>query len=43
MNEYGNEEDTVEIRYWRGGADDKAPGEAHDPVGYIVLGFKVNR
>lgn len=43
VNEHGDEENTVEIRDWRRIANDKAPGEAHDPVGHIVLGFKVNR
>ena len=42
VDEYGDEENTVEIRDRRRSTDDKAPAEAHDPVGYIVLCFKVN-
>jgi hypothetical protein len=41
VDEYGDEEDTVEIRDWGCSADDKAPGEAHGPVRYIVLCFKL--
>jgi hypothetical protein len=37
MNKHCDEEDAVEIRNGRRGADDKAPAEAHDPVGHVVL------
>lgn len=42
MNEYRNEEDAVEV--WDGSrcADDQAPGEAHDPVGHVILTFLVD-
>ena len=39
VDEHCDEEKAVEIWDWRRSADDKAPGEAHDPVGYIVLFF----
>ena len=42
VDEHCDKEHAVEIRDRRRSANDKAPGEAHDPVGYIVLCFKVN-
>jgi hypothetical protein len=41
VDEHGDEENTVEISDWGCSADDKAPGKAHGPVGYIVLCFKL--
>jgi len=37
MDEHGDEEDTVKVRDGRSRADDQAPGEAHSPVGHVVL------
>ena len=42
VDEHCDEENTVEIRDRGRSTDDKAPGEAHDPVGHIVLSLKVN-
>ncbi len=39
VNEHGDEEDAVEIWDGRCCADDQAPGEAHGPVGHVVLYF----
>ena len=40
VNEHCDEEDAVEVRDGRRGADDQAPGKAHGPVGYVVLYVK---
>ena len=40
VNEDGDEEHGVKIRDRCGGADDSAPGEAHYPIGNIILGFR---
>ena len=37
MDEHCDEEDTVKVRDGGGRADDQAPGEAHGPVGDVVL------
>lgn len=40
MNEHCDEEDAVEVGDGGCCADDQAPGEAHGPVGHVVLYFR---
>jgi hypothetical protein len=40
MNEHCDEEDAVEVGDGGCRADDQAPGEAHGPVGHVVLYFR---
>lgn len=37
MHEDSDEKDRVKVRNRRSGANNKTPGQAHDPVGNIVL------
>jgi hypothetical protein len=37
VNEHSDEEDAIKVRDGRRGANDEAPAETHDPVGYVVL------
>lgn len=37
MHEYSDEEYGIKVRNRRSGANNETPGQAHDPVGDIVL------